>query len=84
MATPKKKSAAQAASVRWPFGMRNYIVFGASLIAIIVGYILLSQGSITAAPVLLVIGYCVLLPIAIIVRPDREGGEAETEVEPTA
>ena len=31
-----------------------------------VGYWLLAQGSITAAPVLLVLGYVVLLPMAII------------------
>ena len=31
-----------------------------------VGYWLLAQGSITAAPVMLVLGYVVLLPMAII------------------
>lgn len=38
----------------------------AGLTAIAAGYYLLGQGSITLAPVLLVLGYVVLLPIAII------------------
>lgn len=36
------------------------------LAAIVAGYYLLGQGSITLAPVLLVLGYVVLLPLAII------------------
>jgi hypothetical protein len=38
----------------------------AGLVALVLGYWLLSQGSITAAPLLLVLGYVVLLPLAII------------------
>ena len=42
-------------------------VFGvAGLVALTAGYWLLGQGSITTAPLLLVLGYLVLLPIAII------------------
>jgi len=57
-----------------PFGRRNWILFGASLAVIGLGYVLLSippaDGflSLTAAPILLVGGYCVLLPAAILVR----------------
>lgn len=36
------------------------------LASIALGYYLLAQGSITAAPLLLVLGYVVLLPLAII------------------
>ncbi len=43
------------------------ILFGVAGVAtVILGYYLLSQGSITAAPLLLVLGYVVLLPLAII------------------
>ena len=38
----------------------------AGLATIAAGYYLLGQGSISAAPVLLVLGYVVLLPLAII------------------
>jgi len=38
----------------------------AGVTALVAGYGLLAQGSITAAPLLLVLGYVVLLPMAII------------------
>jgi hypothetical protein len=48
------------------FSPRNAILAAAGLLSIVVGYVLLAQGSITAAPLLLVLGYVVLLPLAII------------------
>jgi len=36
------------------------------LVVVTLGYWLLAQGSITAAPLLLVLGYVILLPMAII------------------
>ena len=67
-------------AVEWPFGMKNYIWFGIAVIVIIIGYFLLGSGSMTLAPVLLVLGYCVLIPIAIMVRgiPD-EAAPADQE-----
>lgn len=47
------------------FGRRNYIALGSALVLILVGFLLLHQGSITAAPVLLVLGYCVLVPYGL-------------------
>ena len=44
---------------------RNLILV-AAIIAIVVGFILLGRGSISLAPVLLVLGYCILVPIALI------------------
>jgi uncharacterized membrane protein HdeD (DUF308 family) len=41
-------------------------ILGAGLVSIVIGYILLSQGSISAAPALLVLGYCILVPVALI------------------
>ncbi len=37
-----------------------------ALAAIVVGYVALARGSISLAPALLVLGYCVLIPIALI------------------
>lgn len=48
------------------FGPVNLVLGIAGLLALIVGYWLLSRGSITLAPLLLVLGYVVLLPLAII------------------
>jgi len=49
-----------------PFGPRNYLLMGLALVMIIIGYFSLSAGSITLAPILLVLGYCVLFPLGII------------------
>ena len=38
----------------------------AGLVSIVIGYILLGQNSISLAPVLLVFGYCILIPIALV------------------
>jgi hypothetical protein len=50
------------------FGKKNYSVFAAALVSIIVGFLLLSKGSITAAPILLVLGYVILVPLSIIIK----------------
>jgi hypothetical protein len=44
----------------------NAALGGGGLAALAAGYWLLGQGSITTAPLLLVLGYVVLLPMAII------------------
>ncbi len=51
-----------------PFKKMNYYIFLVGLLAIILGYFTLGQGSITLAPLLLVVGYCVIIPIAILYR----------------
>jgi hypothetical protein len=48
------------------FSAVNGILGVAGILTVALGYFLLSQGSITAAPLLLVLGYVVLLPLAII------------------
>lgn len=53
------------------FAPINYALFGAALAAIIAGYVLLSRGSVTAAPLLLVLGYIVLVPAALLVGLSR-------------
>ena len=61
-----------------PLDRENLILFAVSLGVIILGYVFLAQGSITLAPILLVLGYCVLVPVAIIYRPRRRlAGESE-------
>ncbi len=50
--------------IRWE--RKNVVLFGGGLLAIVLGYILLSQGDVTAAPVLLVLGYCAMIPLAFI------------------
>lgn len=52
---------------RWPLSPRNLIVISAALLAIVAGYMVLSAGHPSAAAVLLVLGYCVLLPLGIVI-----------------
>ena len=61
-ARPKGASAPAALA----FSRINLVLGAAGLIALALGYLLLSQGSITAAPILLVLGYVVLVPLALI------------------
>ena len=71
MSETKKKNNQSSSEFQWPFGTKNYIVFAISIIVIVVGYILLGQGSITMAPILLVVGYCILIPMALIIRDNK-------------
>jgi len=48
------------------FTKENALLGLAGLACLSIGYWLLAQGSITAAPILLVLAYVVLLPMAII------------------
>jgi len=48
------------------FGKESALLGAAGLLCLALGYWLLARGSITAAPLLLVLGYVVLLPLAII------------------
>ena len=60
----RRKTAAAEASLR--FSKANLWLALAGLATVAVGYYVLSLGSITLAPALLVVGYVVLLPLAII------------------
>lgn len=68
----KKTASGPAKETKWPYGKKNYLVFAAALIVILVGFWTLAEGSITWAPILLVAGYCVLLPIALIIKDKPE------------
>ena len=56
-------AAGSAGSLR--FGAANYAALAAGVVAIIAGYVLLNGGSVTAAPVLLILGYAVCLPAGL-------------------
>jgi len=58
----------------FPFGRENYLILLAGVVVIIIGYIALSGDTVegfmplTLAPILLVIGYCVIIPVGIMYR----------------
>lgn len=47
---------------------RSFLWWGLAALALALGYLDLIRGGITLAPILLVLGYCVLIPIAIMRR----------------
>ncbi len=55
-------------NVEIPFGRKNYFIFGLAALVILAGYVFLSHGSITLAPILLLLGYLVLIPIGILAK----------------
>ncbi len=67
-----------------PFSKRNWRFFFLGLGVILIGYIFLSippaQGvfSLTLAPILLVVGYCVIIPVAILFPGHREAEVKES------
>ncbi len=50
---------------RLEFGRANVILLGSAVASLVVGYVLLAGGSTTLAPILLVLGYCVLFPAGL-------------------
>jgi hypothetical protein len=50
------------------FKAKNYVLFLAGVVTIVLGFILLAKGSITLAPILLVAGYVILIPLSIIIK----------------
>ncbi|HHL73088.1 MAG TPA: hypothetical protein ENJ29_11320 [Bacteroidetes bacterium] len=71
-----RKSGSAKVALSLPFTKKNYIIFAISVAVILIGYIALAQGpaesywSLTVGPVLLVIGYCILVPLAILYRDE--------------
>ena len=57
-----------------PLDKSNFMIIGLGIVVIALGYLAMSEGSvegflpITVAPILLVIGYCVVIPVGILYR----------------
>jgi hypothetical protein len=75
------KAQTSTAPEKWPFGKKNYMWFGIAVVVMILGYVALGMGSETLAPFLLVIAYCVLVPVAIMVK-DEPKSDGEQSPEP--
>jgi hypothetical protein len=60
-------------------GTRNALMLFGGIVVIVIGYLLLGRGSITAAPLLLVLGYCVVVPLSIILWVKRSENSSQGE-----
>ena len=58
----------------WSFSTTNYLIFGVGIVTVILGYIIMALGevdstqSVTIAPLLLFLGYVVIIPVSIMYR----------------
>lgn len=78
----KAKKNNQKSVINFPFTKKNYIIIGAGLAVIIIGYLLMATGitnepavpdgkwnnpfAVTIAPIILLIGYVVIIPFGIL------------------
>jgi len=85
--TAKVATKRKAIPATLPFSKKNYQILGIGLLAIILGYVALSQQPwdgtmpLVVAPILLVLGYCVIIPFGILYRQKKE---TPTSIEETA
>ena len=64
----KAKMVGPEADLGFRWGMLNTALLGLGVAVLVVGYMSLAKGSLTLAPVLLVTGYCVMIPASLLVR----------------
>ena len=73
----KKKKEDSGLFNSWSFTKTNYRLFLLGIIIIIAGYWIMATGetesfqAVKLAPVILIIGYCVVLPISILYRAKK-------------
>jgi hypothetical protein len=89
--TAQAKKARAGVQWQFPFGKSNMLFFGIALAVIVLGYALMATGissdpekylekwanpvAIVVAPAVLVVAYCVLIPIAIMRRSTGTNAE---------
>ena len=70
-----------------PYTRRNWAVLGLGIGVILIGYLCLAQPpvdgffSLTLAPILLVLGYCVLIPIGLLIGGRRKKAATDPKQE---
>ena len=58
--------------MEWPFNKTNYAIFGIGIIMIIIAYLIISSNEVNSVastkigPLMLFLGYCIIIPISII------------------
>lgn len=74
----------------FPLEKENFMIIGLGVALLIIGYFLMSENSVNGflptvvAPILLVAGYCVVIPYGILKKPKSELVAAATENAPEA
>ena len=64
----------QSVKFSWPYKRKNYLLFGVGVFVIIVGYLIMYLGevnsfqSLVISPLLLLAGYIVIIPLALLYK----------------
>lgn len=69
--TVRRSRRTREVSLGFQWGRLNYALLGAGILVLLIGYLALVQGSITLAPILLVLGYCGLIPASLLIRSNK-------------
>ncbi len=84
----KKKFRGSKKEKIFPYTRENAVVLLVGLAVVVGGYVALSKGpwnsfwSLTLAPVLLVLGYCVIIPIGLMYQKKRPAQAGEKQASP--
>lgn len=80
-----KKQKKEQSHLHFAMTSKNYYIITAGIVIIIIGYFLMNENSVSGflptmvAPVLLVFGYCVVIPVGILYK-GKEVSETADEV----
>ena len=70
---PRALRKAVEADLGFTWGRPNSALLALGVASLVAGYVLLARGSTTLAPLLLVAGYCGLIPASLVLRRRSEG-----------
>ena len=77
-----KSKEAQAPRFSIPFTSKNYIILGVGVVMLLLGYFFMNQPphdsflSLTLAPLILTVAYCIVFPWGILARPKGDSPAA--------
>ena len=80
----KKQAKKSKPNTILPLERENFIIMGVGLLVIVLGYLALSENKVegfmplVVAPILLILGYCVIIPVGIMYRKKEKSGVAMT------
>lgn len=80
-----KKQRKEMSHLHFAMTSKNYMIIGVGIALIILGYFFMSANSVdgflptTVAPILLIIGYCIVVPFGILFNDKSEKDEVATE-----
>ncbi len=83
----KKTQKAKVEHLHIALTKTNFIIIASGILMIIIGYVFLSQNSVdgflptVAAPIFLVLGYCVVIPVGILFKDKSTKPEADAAID---